>query len=238
MAKKRSWWKRTRRKIIAAVVPPIAAALLQLIYRTLRIEIINERVVDRQWGSGETAIHLFWHGRMLFFPPVYQGPGMAILISLHHDGEIIARTVHRLGFRTVRGSTTEGASAAAKQMVRFLREGVDIAITPDGPRGPRYVIPEGAIELARLSGRPIIPASAAASRCWTFSSWDHFVVPFPFARCVVYVGDPVTVPRRASPEVVSALREKIQGEMRLLTDAADAHFGARERAPSLSAEGP
>ena len=92
--------------------------------------------------------------------------------------------------------------------------------------------------LARLSGRPIIPASAAASRCWTFSSWDHFVVPFPFARCVVYVGDRVTVPRRASPEVVSALREKIQGEMRLLTDAADAHFGARERAPSLSAEGP
>jgi lysophospholipid acyltransferase (LPLAT)-like uncharacterized protein len=106
----------------------------------------------------------FWHGRQLMMPFAYRGKKISILISRHRDGELIARTVGRFGFHAARGSTTRGGAAALMHLARSARAGDDLAVTPDGPRGPRQAVQLGVVELAKLTGRPIIPLAFGASK--------------------------------------------------------------------------
>lgn len=135
-----------------------------------------------------------WHGRMIV--PTWQarGRGIAAMISQHRDGEMVARLVQRLGFDTVRGSSTRGGTAAALTMLEKVKAGQVAAMICDGPRGPIYTMKPGAPFLAMQAKAAVIPATFAARRMWVFRSWDRFKVPKPFAHVHLLFGDPIPPP--------------------------------------------
>lgn len=144
--------------------PPLAAALIRAVGRTMRIDTINQDPIARRWRAGEGNILAFWHGRQLFLPLSYEGPGLDILISRHRDGELISRTMRSFGFSSIRGSTTRGGAVALRGMIRRGRAGRDLAVTPDGPKGPRRMAQPGVIALAKATGLPIFPLTFGASK--------------------------------------------------------------------------
>jgi lysophospholipid acyltransferase (LPLAT)-like uncharacterized protein len=209
--------------LILAIVPPLAYWVITLLSWSMRIEVVNGQVHDERRKRGEPAIGAFWHGRLLMMPTGYRG-NVSILISLHQDGELISRTVKYFGFRSIRGSTTRGGFSAMREMLKAYREGYDIAITPDGPRGPRYRVQSGVIELARRTGMAIIPLTFSASRKKMFRSWDRFLFPYPFSRGVFIWGEPLFVPRQMDRDIFERKRLLLERRLRKITDRADRYF--------------
>jgi lysophospholipid acyltransferase (LPLAT)-like uncharacterized protein len=201
--------------------PGAAFFLIKFLQLTMRIEELNGERVRDFWERGENGIGAFWHGRLLMTPVVYKGRGLKILISRHRDGELISRTVHRFGMETVRGSSTRGGIAGIKGLARALQEGYDVAIAPDGPRGPRCKVQPGVIQLARISGRPIIPFAFSAFPRKVFNTWDHFIVPFPFSRGVFVWGEFIWVDRAAGAEAIEAKASLLEKRLQELTEVAD-----------------
>ena len=183
----------------------LGVPLVRLLGWTWRIRVVNrERSVERLRRERRPMVFALWHGDML--PLLYQhrGEGVTVLISEHRDGELIARVAKSLGFRTVRGSTTRGASRALVGLARELRDGHDIAVTPDGPRGPARSFAPGALIAAQRARAPVIAVGLAARRAWRLASWDRFVIPKPFSRVCIAYSDPVLLdvanPRAAAQE--------------------------------------
>ena len=158
------WLKRVERWVKLAVLPPAGAAVIRALGRSMRIETRGHEHVDRLYREGKRVIIAFWHARQLMMPLSYRGTLAHILISQHQDGEIIARIVERFGFRAVRGSSTRGGVPALRELIRLGRSGVDLVVTPDGPKGPPQVAKLGVIQLARASGLPIIPLAFGCSK--------------------------------------------------------------------------
>ena len=192
---------------------------------------------ERYWREGKGFILAFWHGRLLMMAHCWRrSVPMHMLISQHRDGEFIAETIRHFGLGTVRGSTKKGGGAALRTMVRALKAGECVGITPDGPRGPRMRAGIGAISLARLSGAPIIPAAYAASRRTLLSSWDRFVLALPFSRGVILWGEPITVPREADAAAEEAARAALEAQLNALTEKADRLVGQTPIAPEPTRE--
>ena len=197
---------RTRR------IARVGSWLVRLLSATWRIRRRRPEVFDSVFERGEAAIFALWHGQMLPLLVVHRNRGVAVLISEHRDGEIIAQIAERFGFATLRGSTSRGASRALVELSRTLEDGRSVAITPDGPRGPARTFAPGALIAAQRSGVPIIPVVMTVSRAWHLKSWDRFVVPKPFARVTVAYGDPVMVDG-ASPREAAAEAPRLQALM-------------------------
>lgn len=166
----------------------IGALALRTLARTWRIRVIGAEGLRAERAAHRPVIFVLWHGQML--PLLYQhrSEGVRILISEHRDGELIARTALALGFGTVRGSSTRGAGRALLGLVREVEAGRDIAVTPDGPRGPAKSFAPGALVVAQRTGARIVPITAAATSAWRLRSWDSFLIPKPFARVVISYG--------------------------------------------------
>lgn len=156
--------KPLQRWVKLAVLPPAGAAMIRLLGRSMQIDTRGQEHVDRLYQEGKRVIIAFWHARQFMMPLTYRGTLAHILISQHHDGEIIARIVERFGFRAVRGSSTRGGVEALRELIRLGRSGVDLVVTPDGPNGPRQVAKMGVIQLARASRLPIIPLAFSCSK--------------------------------------------------------------------------
>ena len=148
--------------------------------------------------DGQRVIFALWHGELLPLLWHQRGHHVAIVISEHRDGEIVARIAESLGYDTVRGSSSKGGSRALIGLMRAIDAGADGAITPDGPRGPARVFAPGAAIAAHRTGALIAPIRASASRAWRLRSWDRFLIPKPFARVTVSLG-PLTAVVAASP---------------------------------------
>jgi len=146
------------------LIPPLGHVAIRALGWTLRVRTLHVDRIKVFWEAGRPVIIAFWHCRQIMMPLCYGGSRLSILISEHRDGELIHRIVRRFGFDTVRGSTTRGGARALRQMMRLGRSGADLAVTPDGPRGPRCVAQPGVVELAKLTGLPIIPLTFAASK--------------------------------------------------------------------------
>jgi lysophospholipid acyltransferase (LPLAT)-like uncharacterized protein len=125
----------------------------------------------------------------------------------------------------VRGSATRGGAGGFLQLVRAYRDGYSLAVVPDGPRGPRYVVKAGVIHLARATGAPIFPVTYGVNRKRQLRNWDRLVIPLPFARAVYVAAEPVVVPRHATDEEVETLRLELQHRLNTITAAAEAHAG-------------
>jgi lysophospholipid acyltransferase (LPLAT)-like uncharacterized protein len=175
-------------------------AVARMLGRTLRVRRENWDALDRIISEHQGAILVCWHGRTLIPANLLAGRGCWALISLSRDGEIQNQIFRRFGFQTIRGSTGRGGVRAALQLARKVQEGGVLAFTPDGPRGPSHVAQEGTLFLAQRSGRPVVPFCSSAAPCWRVKSWDRYLVPRPFAKASLVVGEPLFAPPEMTEE--------------------------------------
>lgn len=152
----------------------------------------------------------FWHGQIFMATYCFRNRGIVVLTSQNRDGEYIARVIRRFGYGTARGSSTRGFHGATVEALRVLKNGKDVGIAIDGPRGPRYVAKRGAAFIARKSGNPVVPFSISVQRKWVINSWDHFQIPKPFSRGIVLIEDPIYVDAGSSAEEMDAIEVRIQ----------------------------
>ena len=155
----------------------------------------------------------------------FRAQGIVVMISRNRDGEYIAQVIQRFGYGVARGSSSRGSYGATVEILRAMRNGLDVGLSIDGPRGPRYVAKPGAAFLAKKSGNPVIPFSISVEKKWMMKSWDHFQVPKPFSRAVLLIGNPVYVSENASEEEVAVAEEKIQRSLEELRDRGDSWWG-------------
>lgn len=177
---------------------------LQLLARTWRFEVVNGAALNELRDAGRSFIFSLWHGQLLPLLWHHREEGVVLLISEHRDGELVARAAESLGYALVRGSSTRGGDRALIAVIRELQAGREVAITPDGPKGPARKYAPGALIASQRSGAAILPVVAVADRAWRLKSWDRFMIPKPFARVTVAYGNPTnvlaTTPRAAADE--------------------------------------
>lgn len=179
------------------LVSLLAAGLIRALRASVRIRYHGD-AEQRAWeAAGERFILAFWHRHLLLMPYGYHGRRISVLVSASKDGELIARTVARLGIDSSRGSTSRGGAVGLRDLLRKARQGFDLAFTPDGPRGPAGVVQPGVVLAAAATGLPIQPVALAASRGRRLRSWDRFLVPLPFSAVHFVFGEPLRVPRDA-----------------------------------------
>ncbi len=204
----------------------LGAAYIRLVQWSGRWTTVRGEIPRRFWDQGKPFILCFWHGRLLMMAHCWdhQHP-IHMLISQHRDGQIIARTIGHFGVRTVAGSSSRGGAQALRALVKALKSGDCVGITPDGPRGPRMRASDGIVSVARLAGVPIIPATFSASRGWLLNSWDRFLVAAPLSRGVIVWGEPIEVPRDADAEALENARLRVEDGLNAITAEADGLLG-------------
>lgn len=193
-----------------ALVSAVRSAL-SATYRVVRTEPSYAEVRARGGDPERRALYALNHGDLWLLIPYLQHEGVKVMVSEHRDGEIITRTLERVGFGAVRGSSTRGGVRALLEFVRVAREGdVDMAITVDGPRGPAEVVKPGIVLAASRSGLPIVPIAAAARRVWRARSWDRLAIAKPFASVAVGHGDEIVVPPDVPRDDLDAWCERVR----------------------------
>ncbi len=197
---------------------------VKLVWLTSRWEILGKEYSAPQWRQTKPMITCFWHGRLLMMFKAWGGQNkLHMLISSHPDGEIIARTTQSFGYGWIAGSSTRGGQKAFLKIVKVLKNGEAVGVTPDGPRGPRYQANPGVIQMARLAGVDILPVSYSSTRGIFMKSWDRFFLPFPFGRGVFVFGPMIEATDSSKSE--EELCEVLNKSLRDLTRKADLHCG-------------
>ncbi len=204
------------------LVPRVGAWLITAFGHAIRFRTEGADGVDEEYRGGRHVIIAFWHARQLMLPLAYRGRGVHTLISQHRDGELIHRILARFGGQSVRGSTTRGGAAALRRLIKLGRAGMDLAITPDGPKGPREVVQMGIIHLARATGLPIMPLTYSCSHRTSVASWDRFVLPLPLGRGLFVWGRPIRVASEATATMLEVKRLELEKALHRLTTYADA----------------
>ncbi|WP_174582792.1 lysophospholipid acyltransferase family protein [Candidatus Methylacidithermus pantelleriae] len=165
-----------------------------------------------------SLIFAFWHNRFFLLPYLYRqflpGRKLAVLISHSNDGQYLSRLLTQFSVLPIRGSTSRKASSGFRAMVRLAqRGGWDLGIAPDGPRGPRYSIQKGILQLSQLTGLAIVPVTYHLTRKLELRSWDRFQVPLPFSYCRLCIGAPFSVPYDASEKELQVYQERLRVEL-------------------------
>jgi len=182
-------------KIKYFLVGIFGSILIRLLIGTVNVVERPNNYPKKLKRQGKSVIYAFWHSFLLVPGYVNRNLGIKVLISRHSDGEYIAQVIKWLGYDVVRGSTTRGGVRALLSMINKAKEeGNSFAITPDGPRGPRFIVQPGVIFLGQKTNYPIIPISLGLTSYWELPSWDKFRIPKPFSKAVLIYGDPITVP--------------------------------------------
>ena len=219
--------KTLKKKIVSWFGPWLAYWAVKTLGLTLRLEFVNPEFLRSFLDKGHTVICAFWHGRLLMIPFAYKYKGVmkfSFLVSPHRDGQVVGKALQRFGLQPILGSTTRKGFTAFKNMVRAQQDGSSIALVPDGPRGPRYRVQMGVIELARLTGRPVIPLTFSSSRKKIFNTWDRFLLPYPFSKGVFIYGEPVFVDPNGDRNHLEEKRTFLEKELNELTERADHYF--------------
>ncbi len=176
-------------------------------------------------GSEQRVIFAVWHNRLALCLPIYRhhimrrlpGRRLAAITSASRDGGLLARVLELFGVMPVRGSSSRRGAAALRELTTAADLGYDLAVTPDGPRGPCYVVQSGVIAAAQLTGLPVLPVSYSYSWKKTLRSWDRFQIPLPFSRVVVIFGEPLYVPAEADEAGRERLRVDLERRLLALT---------------------
>jgi lysophospholipid acyltransferase (LPLAT)-like uncharacterized protein len=181
-----------------------APFLIKSLGASIRFTLINDGPARSLGARGKSRIFAFWHNRFLMMPYLYKSlrgtKNICVMTSRSRDGQYITDVLDGFDFATARGSSSRGGQAALREMTSLIKKGYDIAITPDGPRGPCYRVQPGIILLAQISGIPIIPATYDVKRKKRLASWDRFIIPHLFTKGVLVFGDPFTVSKKADEE--------------------------------------
>ncbi|MCP4726178.1 MAG: lysophospholipid acyltransferase family protein [bacterium] len=221
---KRSRKKKFKQKFFLWLGSNFGGLFLRVLKKTIRFTILGDEHFQKHFIENRKVIFALWHGNM-FIPILHHiDKGVYALVSQHRDGEIIARVFTSLGFQNVRGSSTRGGSEAMKEMVRIMKEGAGIAITPDGPKGPYRELKLGTVKLAQRSGAPVIPIGSSADRAKYFGSWDRFMVVKPFSKAVMIYGEPISIPRDLSEEELEEHRKLVEDKIKQSNELAENYF--------------
>jgi lysophospholipid acyltransferase (LPLAT)-like uncharacterized protein len=196
---------------------------LRLLAWTWRVRLIDTRGHLKTIGGN--VVFCTWHNRLATSMCAWQCfgrrmipcAGLVALISASHDGGMLARVLKYFGVEAVRGSSSRRGAQALLELTSWMDKNYSVAITPDGPRGPRYEIRDGIISLAQLSARPILPVSSYVNWKVCLKSWDRFQIPLPFARCELRVGEPLSVARDAPEEVRAAAKVELRKRLMSMT---------------------
>jgi hypothetical protein len=194
----------------------LGAGAVGALFLTTRLTRVGADHYERFRREGTPVIFAFWHGALLPLVHYHRGEGIVVLVREHDDGEYITRVIRRNGFGTVRGSSTRGGTKGLRGLVRAARGGHDLALTPDGPRGPRGVFKPGALAVAQMTGLPLIPLGVGASSGRRLGSWDGFLVPNPFSRVTIEYLPPRWVARDATRGHMEGMAVEIGRELREL----------------------
>ena len=224
----RSGRRLTRARLfLYKMLVPLGASLIRFVWSWSRVvRVIGAEHIAAALGRAPSFIPVYWHQHQLFCIKqlLEQRPAglkLGFLISPSVDGELGAMLVRHVGAEVIRGSSTHTGARALRDYYQALaRDGISPAITPDGPRGPPWKFKPGAVLLAQLSGRPMIPLSYAASRAWKIK-WDRFVIPRPFSRVVIAVGEPVYVPKGLDAPELERLQLDMERRLQALYQEAD-----------------
>lgn len=202
--------------------------LVMIVVRaTTRLEVHGLEPLEKRWRDKQPVILAFWHGRSIMLPFFYQGDGATIMNSTHRDGRKITKALEFFDIEAVGGSANRGGIGGLLGLVRAHRKGRDLALIPDGPRGPAGEAKAGVAELARATGAPIYPLAFAASRSFRATSWDRMMIPLPGATVAVVIGEPLDAPQREAGDAGAArgqredLRLRLQDRLKEVTRQAD-----------------
>ncbi|MEA3187061.1 MAG: hypothetical protein QOD99_891 [Chthoniobacter sp.] len=204
----------------AALIARVGEVIMRLLIATLRIRVHDKSgILER--SSERPILWVFWHNRLFLAPHLFErylgARKGAALTSASKDGELLAEFIKRFGIRPIRGSSSRGGVAALREMIQVSREGFDVAITPDGPRGPRYSLNPGIVRLAQKTGAPLMPTSIEYSRAWRLGRWDGFMIPKPFATVDITLHEYHSVKETDTAEAFEAEREWLEKTMLRLT---------------------
>lgn len=222
---RRRWTRRLSNRL-ARVLGPM---LFRLLAKTWRVQFLNKEIRDDLHAAGTPPVIGFWHQQIPAGIGSHRGYPVRVLVSLNRDGEMIADIAKRLGFDTIRGSSSRGASEAVREMLQIAKGPEAIAFTPDGPRGPLHSVAPGVIFLAAASRRPLLAIGFAASRSWQAKSWDKMIIPKPFAKVVVAYDCALGVPERAAARegaAQDAMREGLKASLDHAEDLARQALGS------------
>ena len=197
------------------------------VYKTSTINLKNRKNIESLFKKNVSFIYAFWHDQLLMCPLTWQSElEIKVLISKHRDGDIIAKLISRLGFKAIRGSThrsgktkNKGGILSARQMIKSLKKGISIGISPDGPKGPRHKVSEGILNISRLSNSPILPVGIGFKKKWVLSTWDKFIIPKPFNQITIIWGEPL--PAIKNEKSTSRIKNELESSMYGLTKRAN-----------------
>lgn len=206
------------------VAPRLGRGYLRVLGATTRYrEEGADRVAELRSRDGP-VLGAFWHNRLLGPLIPYRDQNIGVVISRSRDGELVSRVAAGFGYLPLRGSSSRGGTQAIRAVLRHLGRGFDVVLTPDGPKGPRYTVQPGLVQLARRTGRPVIPVGVGISRKVVFSSWDRFQLPLPFGKIHLVFGEPLFVGADVRDEDAS---EAIRTSLLAVTERADRSAGAQ-----------
>lgn len=187
------------------VLARLGTWVIRLLGITWRVRILEAGPVDALRHEGQPVALLLWHGQLLPLLYIMRFQSIACLVSTHKDGELIAQIARRLGCKLIRGSSSRGSDRALIGLIRTLRDGFTIAVTPDGPRGPYRSFAPGALVAAHRAESPVVAFGVHATRAWYLKSWDQFMIPKPFARVTIAFDLPMRVPGDSARDAAEAV---------------------------------
>jgi lysophospholipid acyltransferase (LPLAT)-like uncharacterized protein len=231
------WRRFLRSDLVRRIACWVTHCYIRFVYRTNRWSVEGGEWPRRLTGEGRTFIVAFWHGRLLMMPPAWhQLTSFHMLISAHRDGRIIAGAMTYFGIDTIAGSTSRGGSLALRAMLKRLKEGGCVGITPDGPRGPAMTVSVGAVNIARLARVPILPLTYATSRRRVLATWDRFHLALPFGRGVYLWGEPIEIAKELDEAGLERARHLVETRMVEMVRDADRRFGHETSVSPIAAD--
>lgn len=221
-----AWRRFLRSELVRRIACWVTHCYIRFVYVTNRWSVEGDEWPRRLTGEGRTFIVAFWHGRLLMMPPAWhQLASFHMLISAHRDGRIIAGAMTYFGIDTIAGSTSRGGSSALRAMLKRLKEGGCVGITPDGPRGPAMTVSIGTVNIARLARVPILPLTYATSRRRVLATWDRFHLALPFGHGVYLWGEPIEIANELDEAGLERARHLVETRMVEMVRNADSRFG-------------
>ena len=214
-------------KLTQLFVSYIGSMYVLFVYKTSTINLKNRKYINRLFKKNESFIYAFWHDQLLICPLTWQSEfKIKVLISKHRDGDIITRLISNLGFNAIRGSThkswktkNKGGLLSARKMIKSLKNGISIGISPDGPKGPRHKVSDGILSISRLSNSSILPVGIGFKKKWVLNTWDKFIIPKPFNQITIIWGE--AIPAIKNEKSINRIKNKLESEMENLTKRAN-----------------
>jgi len=215
------------------IVAWLAANYIRLIKLTGRWRVDGSEIPLELLNKGKPFLVAFWHGRLFMMSlawPYQQD--LKMVISRHRDGELISRAIKFLGFGSITGSSSNGGARTVRAILRTLKSGQMVGVTPDGPRGPRMHASKGIVFAACHAGVPILPISYTARHCRTLMTWDRFLIPLPFCRGIIKWGKPIIINSNADEKEIVQKTKDLERQLNLITCQIDDELGLPKIPPA------